>query len=260
MANKSIVVCGKKFECNSRVVLWNEEAGLSFYPYNKFGARNISLGELRKLINAFYIHHSVTYTAHSMYRGLMARGLSCNFMIDDDVNEDGCATIYQCLDVKDYGYSQGGIFNHNGVGVEISYYPDAWSNPDRYSAYNRAKWGVYEHPVLPDEIHGYKFSKVFGPTEAQVQACINLIDAYRKAFPHLKLKFPRDDNGQLVNQVVPADKAFGLLQHYHVSKEKIDAAGFPHQQVEQAVNELARLDQLKRPSLFRNIFSLLKNN
>jgi hypothetical protein len=256
--NTSIVVCGKKFDCGSRVVLWNEEEGLSFYaPGGKYGARNLSLKELRKKIDAFYVHYSVTYTCHSMFRGIKARGLSCNFMIDDDVREDGCATIFQCLDVKDYGFTQGGIYNHNGAGVEISYYPDAWT-PGRYSIQNQKKWGVQPHEIVSGEVHGAKFKRLFAPTDAQVKACVNLINGYRKAFPDLKLEFPRDENGKHITTVAPPDQRKGLLHHYNVTRRKPDTVGFPTDYAEAEVKRLVEEEKLTRKSVLDKLFSMFK--
>jgi hypothetical protein len=236
--NTSIIVAGNGFDCGCRVVLWNEEGGLSFYPTKKFVSRNFSLAQLRAKINSFYIHHTVSYLAYSTFGGLKARGLSVNFLIDDDVNEDGCATIYQALDVKDAAYSQGGTYNHNGSGCEVCYFPDAWDHPDRYSEYNRKKWGVQEHKIVSDKVNGYVFKKVFAPTDAQVKACICLISGYKKAFPDLVLKFPRDENGVFLSKTVNETKKYGLLHHFNVTNRKIDALGFPTDYVEQEVNRI----------------------
>jgi len=254
MVNTSIVAAGKKFDCGCRVVLWDEEAGLSFYAGGSYRPRKLSLKQLREIINSFYIHHSVTYTAHSMYRGLKGRGLSCNFMIDDDINEDGCATIYQCLDVRDYGFTQGGIYNENGAGVEISYYPDAWDHPNRYSEYNIKKWGVQNHEITSDKVNGYKFRKVFAPTDAQVKSCIHLIHGYKKAFPDLELEFPRDESGNFLSKTVEESKKHGLLHHFNVTRRKVDALGFPTDYVEQEVNRLYEEEKLKRKNIIKKFF------
>lgn len=250
--NTSIKVCGVEFDTGIRVVLWDEEEGFSFYPFKKFHARNWTLDEARKKINAFYIHHSVTFTASSMYGGLKAQGLSVNFMIDDDEDpETGCATIYQCLDVKDGGWSQGGIYNHNGAGVELSYYPDSWTKPDRYSAYNRKRFGVPMHPIVSDTIHGHKFKECYGPTEAQVKACNRLAAAYCLAFPDMPRSFPRNDKGEFISTVVSDDKAKGLLHHFNVKRGKVDAMGYPTDQSEKDINKLikeAELDANRRRS------------
>jgi len=248
--NTSIIVAGVGFDTGIRVILWDEPEGLSFYPKRRFHARDWDLEECRKHIKSFYIHHSVTYTAHSTFRGLMARGLSCNFMIDDDIDpETGCATIYQHLDVKDGGWSQGGVHNHDGAGVEICYYPDAWTKPDRYSAFNRKRLGVHQHPVVSDTIHGHNFKQCYGPTDAQVKACNRLAAAYCLAFPDMPRTFPRDANGKLISTVIPNDKRAGLMHHFNVKRGKIDAMGYPTDQSEKDINNLVRkaeLDQNRR--------------
>ena len=126
--NTSIVAAGHKFDLGCRVILWDEEEGLSFYPKGKgYIPYNQNLKQLQERIKALYIHHTVTFRAHSTFGGLQARGLACVFLIDDDGNpETGCATIYHCLDVKEAAYTQGGVHNHDGGGIEICYYPDAF--------------------------------------------------------------------------------------------------------------------------------------
>jgi len=259
--NTSIKVCGESFDTGVRVVLWDEPDGLNFYPARKFHARDWGLEEARKKIKAFYIHHSVTFTAHSTFRGLKARGLSCNLMIDDDIDpETGAATIYQMLDIKDGGWSQGGVHNHNGAGVEICYYPDSWRKPSRYSSYNRKRFGVHKHPVVSDTIHGHHFKKCWGPTAAQVKACNHLAAAYCLAFPDLPRAFPRDDDGKLISTVVPMEKRVGLLHHYHVKRGKVDAMGFPTDQSEKDINELVRKAELDSNLRRDNVIDTLKKS
>ena len=242
--NTNIKVCGKEFDTETKVILWNEEAGLSFYPYGKYEKRNYSLNQLQKEIDSFFIHHSVTYTAHSAYRGMIGRGLSVNFLIDDDINDNGCATIYQALDVVDVGYSQK-HHNYKGSGVEICYYPDYWENANRYSQANIDKWGVQPHPIKEDRIRGYRFPKVFGPTDAQVKSCIKLINGYKKAFPDLIMGFPRDEYGHFLATTVEENKRIGLLHHFNVDTNKIDALGFPTDYVETEVKKYAQMQLIR---------------
>lgn len=257
MDNTCIKVCGKKFDTGTRVILWDEQDGLSFYQSGKFVPRPVPIDTLRQTINSFVIHHSVTFTAHSMYRGLKARGLSVNFMIDDDVNENGCATIFQLLDVKDYGFSQKG-HNHLGAGVEISYYPDAWDHPNRYSQENIDKWGVQPHKIVSDKIKGRTFT-VFAPTDAQVKACIHLISGYKKAFPDLELKFPRDENGEFMAFTVHHELRKGLLHHFNIDTQKVDAMGFPTDYVEEEVNRLDQAEKMKtRKGFLNRLLSVFK--
>jgi hypothetical protein len=257
--NTKIMVGGVGFDTGIRVILWDEPEGLSFYPYKKFHARNWNLKKCRQNLKAFYIHHTVTYRAHSTFAGLNARGLSCVFQIDDDVDpETGCATIYQHLDVKEGAFTQGGIHNHDGAGVEICYYPDGWTKPARYSAFNRKRFGVPDHPIVKDTIHNHTFNKAHGPTEAQVKACERLAAAYCVALPDIPVSIPRDANGKFISTVLPKDQRTGLLNHFHLKRGKMDAMGFPHDEFEKNVQNLVEEMKNSRKSFLDRVFSVLK--
>lgn len=234
MDNHAIVVCGQKFDIGVRVVLWDEPNGLSLYK-SKYGKRDLGIEELRKQVNSFVLHHSVTYRAKDTHNGLIGRGLSVNFMIDDD-NVDGLATIYQCLDVKDAGYSHAPM-NFAAPGVEICYYPNAWEKPNLYSIENQKKFKVSPHATVEDKIHGQKL-KCFAPTQAQVKSCVALAYGLGLAFPEINMRFPRE-NGQIVKKMISNPK--GLLNHYMITNQKIDAAGFPSEFMEEQLKIWERL-------------------
>jgi len=237
MINTSIVACGQSFDIGCRVVLWNEEEGLSFYPKKSFFSRNVSLNELQREITCFVLHHSVTYTAHSTFRGLLGRNLSVNFIIDDDVNQDtGAATIYQCADIKEACWSHGEL-NRRGAGVEISYHPEAWQNAGLYSKANIEKNGVQPHDVIKDQVFGVA-RNVFAPTEAQIKACIRLMYGYCKLFPYVRPEFPKDKNGKIERGIVTSPK--GLLLHANFNPQKADPLGLPLDRVEKEVQELVK--------------------
>jgi hypothetical protein len=223
----SIVAAGKEFDIGCQVVRWNEPGGLAFYPYKTFNHRTSTYEQLQQEIKCFVLHHSVTYRAIHTYHGLIARGLSVNFIIDDD-NVNGYATIYQCLDIQDGGWSHKPL-NNQGPGVEISYRPEAWSDPNLYNHDNRVKYSVPEHQIVSDTVHGMT-RKVFAPTDAQVKACTALLWGFCELFPQVRRSFPRQDSGELAKSVVSNPE--GLLSHYNLTTEKIDPAGFPHQEVE----------------------------
>jgi hypothetical protein len=137
----------KSFDIGCRVVKWDEPDGFNFIPKGKYNKRDISFEELSTQMKQFCVHWSVTYRASHMFNGLNARNLSCNFMIDDDVNDNGYATIYQCLPILYAGWSQGGVYNNMGPGVEISYMPQAWER-DMYTTLNQKKWNVPSHGTV----------------------------------------------------------------------------------------------------------------
>lgn len=223
--NTSIVAAGQKFDVGSRVVLWNEDSSqnpLSLYKYGvKYGKRDLDLKGLKAEIDSFVLHHSVTYTAKQTYQALIGRNLSVNFIIDDDITEDGVATIYQCLDIKDAGMSQA-PFNFRAPGVEVSYRPEAWANPNMYSEHNRKTFKCNEHQMDTEIIHG-RTLKTFGPSEPQIKALLNLLYGFSLAFPDVNMILPKGPDGKIAKTVVknPA----GLLNHYNITTNKIDMCG-----------------------------------
>jgi hypothetical protein len=238
--NTRIYAADKSFDLGCRVVKWDEEDGIDFTPYGKYIKRDISYEELRPLMKQFTIHWSVTYRASHMKGGLIARGLSCNFMIDDDCSAHGYATIYQCLPIEYGGWSQGAGCNGLGPGVEVSYMPQAWTDPNLYSASRQRKWTVppHEHQMAP--IHGTQL-RVFLPTKAQMNALYQLIWGYCELF-NIPVAFPRDSFGKPSTTVLEAPKEYsGLVNHYHLKRSKIDVAGLDMEEVEKQVKTRLKL-------------------
>jgi len=238
--NRSIIIAGKEFTVGCPVVTYLDQNGYSFYKKEqRFNPHQDNFDELQNRIQHFVIHHSVTYTAKETYTGLIARGLSVNFMIDDDCDSDGLATIYQCLDVKDGGWSQK-PFNNLGPGVEICYHPEAWKNEDLYSDLKVKSNNACHHETTTDIIHGQKL-KCFQPTKAQVASLILLLGAFCHAFPKIKPEFPKNENGYIKTAINNLENYFGLLNHYNITKEKIDAIGLDLAYIEEAVKQLVSL-------------------
>ena len=218
-----------KVDIGSKVVLWNESPNYSFYSSGKYKPRdsNTALSEIKQCV----MHHTVTYNAKQTFTGLNGRGLSVNFIIDDDINEDGCATIYQCLMIKDIGWSQKPV-NHLGPGIEICYMPQAWENPNLYSEDNRKKYKVQDHEMMTEKVHTMNM-KVFKPTKAQLEAAAKIAFAVNHFCPAVELSFPKDKNGNYSKTVIPnVENYAGLLGHYNITTNKIDPSGFNHEFVE----------------------------
>lgn len=231
MDNTSIIAGGTSFDIGTRVVLWNEDKGLSFYKKAmKYGARKKTLTELQSIINCFVLHHAASYTAKTTYNGLVGRGLSVNFIIDDD-NINGVSTIYQCLDISDIGYSHKPL-NDDGPGVEIAYQVEAIKYPNAYSELNKAKMGVQSHQIIEDTVHGMHL-KVYAPSDPQVKAVAALLWGFSELFPKIRSTFPRNEAGDILKTTIA--NPTGFLGHLHITKEKIDPSGFPFQQVEEEV-------------------------
>lgn len=227
--NTAIWAGGQPVEINARVIKWDEPGGLSFYPQKKYIARNLSLDELQKTIKCLVFHHSVTYRSIDTYNVLVARGLSCNFLLDDD------GTIHQCLDIKDAGLSQK-THNSLGPGIEISSMPQAWSDPQAYSPTNQKKHGVGPRDIVEEVIHRGHF-KCFALNEAQHQALEKLAFGFKVLFPDLPAKFPRTADGSFDKNVIPdALNYHGFLNHYNIDKAKIDTMGLDLQRIEKYVS------------------------
>jgi len=226
----NIIVCDQLFEISAPVLSWRDENGKSFYPYPKsFSKRDLSLPDLQKQINSIIIHHSQTFSAVNTFNVLVSRGLSVTFIIDDD-NIDGVSTIYQCLDVKEAAYSNKPL-NFSAVGIEVSYM--AFRDKSYY------KDG--RHEESEDFIRGAKIQGYI-PSPAQVKATAILCQGLKKAFPSLSLKFPRDEEGNIIKSKIKDPK--GLLNHYNISDDKIDPLCFSHDDFEDIIEGNEIYDQL----------------
>lgn len=233
MSETTIVACGQEADVGCRVIKWDEPGGLSFYTTKKYTGRNVEIDALRQEVKTFVLHHSATYTAKHTYAGLISRGLSVNFIIDDDMNEDGFATIYQCLDIKEAAWSHAPL-NRRGPGVEICYQPMASTMAQAYSEANQSKYGVQPHVVTTDKIHGQAI-KAFCPTDAQVKSTIALLKGFVELFPDVPGVFPKDKDGNIVKTaIIKPEEYEGFLAHFQVTRNKIDPLGFPFSQVEES--------------------------
>ncbi len=218
-----------KIDIGCKVVLWKESPNYSFYTDGKYKAR--SSFDAMSQIKQCVMHHTVTYNAKQTYSGLVARGLSVTFIIEDDVNEDGCATVYQCLMIKDIGYSQKPV-NNLGPGIEICYRPEAWQDKTLYSESNRKKYNVQDHSMMTDKIHNSNLT-VFCPTEAQLNSAARIAFGVNGLCPSVELSFPKNKNGEYSKTIIPnVEQYSGLLGHYNITTNKIDPAGFNHSYVE----------------------------
>lgn len=229
----NIIISGQEFDIGTKVVLWNEKPYYNFYNTGKLKIRNLSIDQLRQKLNMIVIHHADTYRASTTFAVLKERGLSCNFLIDDDENEDGCATIYQCADIKDSCYSQK-IYNDFGPGIEVSYRPGAWQNTQLYSVVNQNKYKVKPHDIVTDKIHGHTL-KVFSPSKAQVKSLIFLVSGYLKAFPDIVKEFPKDENGNYIKTIVNEPR--GIVNHFNLDRAKIDAIGLDLEYLEKEIKK-----------------------
>ena len=165
----------------------------------------------------FVAHWDVCLSSKICFDVLKKRKLSVHFLIDND------GTIYQIMDTNHIAYHAGNRkVNNNSIGVEISnaYYP-------RYQKTYVQK-GHGERPLLTDsQVHGRTLEPHLGFYPVQEQAFAALAKALNNAYG-ISLEVPME-NGQMVKTIYKdayAGTFNGVVNHYHITKRKIDCAGF----------------------------------
>lgn len=227
----TIIACGKEIEVSCPVIKWTDPNGFSFIKSGKYNHHNYTFDQLKSTLKSFTLHHSVTFDAKTTYNVLLQRGLSVNFIIGDDCkDENGYATLYQCMDLKDAGWSQGNL-NDVSRGVEISYRPERWQFPHLYDG--RAP----KHPALIETIHGVKMN-VFGPSDPQVKTLIELCAGICQLFDIVP-SFPKDNKGEYLNGLLQNPLNYkGLVRHAQIDKNKIDPCGLDLKFIERCIGEI----------------------
>ena len=140
-----------------------------------------------------------------------------HFLIDND------GTIYQIMDCNDIGYHAGNRkVNTKSIGVEISnaYYP-------KYQDIYRSE-GFGPRPTWKNvEVHGRTLDPFLGFYPWQEQAFQALAKALHDAYD-IPLETPTTDDAAITTVVpeVVAGTFKGVVNHYHITKRKIDCAGF----------------------------------
>lgn len=242
MPNNCIVVCGKKYDIGTRVVLWNEPGGLNAYDTTVYETSDRKTGEivvvkgkryksrlalggtpdlskLKKVVWQFALHHSGLFRSHDTYETLQQRGLSVHFILDDD------GTLYQTLDVRERAYHIGGN-NAMSVGIEIDSRAVAGKYPDAYDEAHQKKYKVGPRRVKLDTIHGMKI-KGFDYSDAQYTTLVKLTKVLVEIFPLIKIDFPHDSAGNIIKTELAAPKKHqGFICHFQVTRQKIDPISF----------------------------------
>jgi len=240
-SNTCIVVCDKKYDIGTRVVLWNEPGGFSAYDTTAYETQNRKTGKmevvkgkryksrlalggtpdlakLKKIVWQFGLHHSGLYRSKDTFETLQQRGLSVHFICDDD------GTIYQCLDVRERAFHIGGN-NAMSVGIEIDSRAAAGQYPDAYDEAHQKKYKVGPRKVKLDTIHGMKL-KGFDYSDAQYNALIKLAKGLVEIFPLIKPDFAREKGEIIKTQLAEPKKHQGFICHFQVTTDKIDPIAF----------------------------------
>jgi N-acetyl-anhydromuramyl-L-alanine amidase AmpD len=192
-------------------ILWNK-----VLTYEDLGGFKLSTGyrscnSLRD-VKMFVNHWDVCLSAETCVKVLKKRGISVQFCIDND------GTIYQLMDANHIAYHAGSSkWNSASIGVEISnaYYP-------KYQNWYK-KNGYGERPVWKDKkVHGGKLGDFLGFYDVQLEAAKALWKSIGSFY-----KIPLE--GPKVSDSVDPDsvkcKFRGIINHYNLTKRKIDCAG-----------------------------------
>jgi N-acetylmuramoyl-L-alanine amidase len=235
-AGSQIIVCGKRFDVDHRVVTFEDEQGFSAYVphrtddisqiyashpapglarramryrHRRLLGQSTRLSDLKQLVRQVTIHLDGCASAAACFDVLHnQRGLSVHFMIDND------GTIYQTLDLLHCAFHAAGV-NEVAIGIELQNRGDAARFPNFYDG---------ERQAATCWVHGVQFlSYVF--TEAQYEAVGRLSRALARIL-EIPPTSPRH-GGDLVWTTIEQPRRFsGFLGHYHVSANKWDPGPF----------------------------------
>jgi hypothetical protein len=208
-----IIYNGEPYPIDHPTVLWDETKGLKC----EYGTFSSYAGKPKRKITMFVNHWDVCLSASSCARVIAKRGISVQFCIDND------GTIYQLHDMQHAAWQAGNrAVNNTSVGVEISnaYYP---KYQERY-----VKAGHGERPLVKGaEVHGTTLKPFLGFYPKQITALKALWRAVHNA-TDVPMECPTNDDGSLdttVHPTVPSGEYKGIINHYNVTRRKIDCAG-----------------------------------
>ena len=211
-----IVHNGKFLPINwSNVVLWDEEDGLRCDR----GTFSDYAGKEDRKPHFFVNHWDVCLSTESMAKVISKRGISIHFGIDND------GTIYQLLDTQHAAWQAGGRrWNHDSIGVEI-----ANSFYTKYQGWYE-KNNLGSRPIVPKGqaiVHNKGLGEHLGFYPIQIEALKALWLAIHEGLG-IPLEAPQDKEGKLITTVdkrCEASRFKGFINHYNLTKRKIDCAG-----------------------------------
>ena len=208
--NSDHIVCNGEFVSIEwpKVVLWDEglKCEKGWRPHN--GKRDVK---------TFVNHWDVCLNSKTCARVLNQRGLAVHFMIDND------GTIYQGCDANHIAYHSGSkTWNASSIGVEISN-----AHSLKYQDWYK-KNGFGERPVIENAtVHGSKQKPFTGFYDVQIQALKALWKACGNYYS-IPFETPLGASGAMLETVskeCEQDKFRGFINHFHLTRRKIDCAG-----------------------------------
>ena len=196
-----------------KVVLWDDPGGLEARDGNYYDYA----GKKDRKPTMFVNHWDVCLSSESCQNVLNKRGISVHFLIDND------GTIYQTMDTQHGAWHAGiGKINHKSIGVEISnaYYL-------KYQSWYK-KNGFGERPVISGaKVHGGTLEDHTGFYPVQLEALAALWKAISKG---LDIPLEIAPEGRYDSDCYRG-KFKGFVNHYNLTKRKIDCASLDMQKV-----------------------------
>ena len=175
-------------------------------------------------------HFDVCLSAASCKRVLEKRGISSHFVIDND------GTIYQMVDTA-YEAWHAPPANKRSIGIDIS---NAY-----YLKYNKTyeRRGHGKRAILRDlPIHGTKIKECLGFYDVQIEAYKALVGVLCE-FYKIPLECPVDSDGDLLRGVSKSARSGrfkGVVNHYHITRKKIDCVNLELKKVLDEIKETKR--------------------
>ncbi len=226
--------------------LTDDGAGpLSLDEFERIRGGGWDLPTLQRVVDQFVIHYDVCGTSRQCFRVLHdVRGLSIHFMLDID------GTIYQTLDLKERAW-HATTSNDRSIGIEIANIGAYRAEGDALPA-TLQRWYAQDdrglritlpetmgdggvrtpnfvgRPARPEPVRGViQGSELvqLDLTPEQYDSLTKLTAALCAIFPNMPCDYPRDAEGNLLTDVLPADQLAdyrGLLGHFHIQQNKID--------------------------------------
>jgi len=203
---------------------WNKVVNLNEPHALQLPSRNYRRYKANKRKPSMIVtHYDVCLSAKSCFKVLKNRKISSHFVIDND------GTIFQMVDTQHSAWHAGiRRVNKAAIGIDISN-----AVYTKYQPWYRKK-GFGPRPIMSGlKIHGVKLSDYLGFYPVQIEAYKVLVKTLCKHY-NIPIQMPMDSNNKVLRGVsltAKQSKFKGIVNHFHVSRKKIDVANLDWDQV-----------------------------
>jgi len=170
----------------------------------------------KRNVKMIVTHFDVCLSAKSCARVLEKKGISSHFVIDND------GTIYQMVDTQHEGWHAGNRkVNKASIGIDIS--NAVYTKYQKW--YRRKNFGP--RPLLEKvKVHGSYIKECLGFYPVQLEAYKALVKTLCSHY-NIPIQMPMGDDGNVLlaeHKETKDGKFSGIVNHFHVSRNKWDAA------------------------------------